>query len=98
MNRLFAIPALFAAVVLAACGGPAEISSPISGPGPVPYDERLVGTWYVIGGGDDEGVATLNVAPGGDGNLQVTGFYVVAAPRRDLAPGCAATADAHEHG
>lgn len=78
MNRLMLLPALFAAVVLAACDYPAEVSSPLSGPGPAPYDERLVGTWYVIGGGDETGVATLTAAPGDEGTLQVTGVYVVA--------------------
>ena len=50
MKRMSFLPALtVAAVVLAACSYPANVSSPISEPGLASYDERLVGTWYVIG-------------------------------------------------
>ncbi len=74
MNRLLLIPALLAAMVLAACEYPAEFSSPISEPGLASYDERLVGTWYMIEGDDDDvSAATLTVSPGKDGFLDVAG-------------------------
>lgn len=77
MNRMLIVPALFAAVVLAACTYPAEVSSPISEPGLASYDERLVGTWYIIGGDEKEvGAATLTAVPGRDGSIDVAGVWV----------------------
>ena len=73
MKRRFFLPALLAAVVLGACGPPANVSSPISEPGLASYDERLVGTWYIIGRHVPGETATLTAAPGKDGILDVAG-------------------------
>jgi hypothetical protein len=77
MKRLL-LPALtVAVVVLAGCDPPANVSSPISEPGLASYDERLVGTWYIIGRDELRGeAATLTVAPGKDGFLDVAGVWV----------------------
>ncbi len=62
MNRLSLIPALIAATVLAACDGPAFFQVPISEPGQVRYDERLIGSWYSFGD-DNHGVWLLRILP-----------------------------------
>lgn len=72
MKRLLLLPALIAAAVLAACTVPADISSPISAPGEVAYDERLIGTWNFAGedAKDKSAKAILiTIRPGGDGFL-----------------------------
>ncbi len=78
MKHLLFLPAItVAAVVLAACDIPANVSSPITEPGLASYDERLLGTWYAIESDvDDAIVATLTVTPGKDGILDVAGVLV----------------------
>jgi hypothetical protein len=82
MKRLFFLPALtVAVVVLAGCDSPANVSSSISEPGLASYDERLVGTWYMIGRFvPDErlrAAGTLTVSPGKDGIIDVAGVLAL---------------------
>ena len=55
MKRLFFLPAFLATLIVAACERPAEFSFPISEPGLASYDERLLGTWYIISGDEHAG-------------------------------------------
>jgi hypothetical protein len=70
MRRLLAIPALAAALLLAACDAPAEFRSPLSEPGSAPYDQRLIGRWYAIDGSGDEPLLLLVIEPGAEGGLE----------------------------
>lgn len=75
MKRLLSLPLLAATLLLAACDVPADIAAPISAPGLAAYDERLVGSWYILGAEEDEAdVAMLTITPGSDGSLDVAGF------------------------
>lgn len=54
-----------AALLLAACDGPAEFNAPLGPPGSAPYDERLIGQWYSLDPGD-KAIATLIIEPGAE--------------------------------
>jgi hypothetical protein len=70
-------------LLLVACSYPAEFGSPLSEPGATAYDERLLGTWFIVGGDRDEAVAgTLTAAEGEDGLLDVTGVFFDSKARR----------------
>lgn len=51
---------LVAALLLAACDGPAFFQAPISEPGQVRYDERLIGSWHSF---DEKGRVLLLLIP-----------------------------------
>ena len=55
MPRLLRASLLVAALFLAACDGPALFETPISEPGQVWYDDRLIGSWYSFGGRNWDG-------------------------------------------
>jgi hypothetical protein len=80
MKHLPLVPALLAATFLAACDSPALFEAPISEPGQVKYDERLIGSWYSFHF-DNHGVWLLRIQPGEDEDqgrldafLSYTGF------------------------
>ena len=60
MPRLLHASLLAAALSLAACDGPAFFQAPISEPGQVRHDQRLIGSWHSFG---DDGVALLEISP-----------------------------------
>ncbi|MDH3241623.1 MAG: hypothetical protein OEO83_13260 [Alphaproteobacteria bacterium] len=55
------------AALLPACVPPAEFAAPISEPGSVEHDRRLVGSWYALM--EDDAVIYLNIGESGDGLL-----------------------------
>lgn len=74
------IATALAALLLAACDGPAEFSAPLGPPGAAPYDERLIGRWYALEP-DDNGVAILIVKAGaGEGHLDAAFGYMIVEP------------------
>ena len=93
MPRRLHASLLAAALSLAACDGPAFFQAPISEPGQVRHDERLIGSWYSFGGdGDDDGVMLVRIsAPEGEDQDRLdavltlttvepaTGWYIVEA-------------------
>lgn len=79
MRSLMSLPALAAALLIAACDGPAEFAMPLSPPGTTPYDARLVGSWYAQAPGAD-GMAMLVVTPRADGVLDAAFGYMSIAP------------------
>lgn len=69
MRRLLMLPLIAAALLLAACDGPAEFTQPLGPPGAAPYDARLVGAWYSLGpgeGDEETGIAVLVIRPGAE--------------------------------
>lgn len=88
MRRLLSPPALAAALLLAACDVPAEFPAPISAPGLATYDARLVGSWYSIGGEEDELLAAmLSAIPAPEAGLDVSGFMTFLSRREDTVDG-----------
>jgi hypothetical protein len=68
------ILAIVVAPTLSACSYPAEFRFPLSAPGTVAYDDRLIGTWlWVNADGEGAGAATLTVRPVTEGILDIVG-------------------------
>ena len=71
-NLRVAILLIAVAVALTACNPPAEFSAPISEPGGVEYDKRLIGSWYALAeGNEDYTVIHLNIGVSREGLLNV---------------------------
>lgn len=75
MRNLPLLTAFVAAVLLAACDGPAEFAHPLSAPGTTPHDEQLIGRWYALAP-EADGVAMLEIAAREDGLLDAAFGYM----------------------
>ena len=71
---------VFAALVVVACGGPAEYLSPLGAPAPAAVQERLVGIWANI---DSEASIFLHINPTGQGDLAGQAVYTSTPGKRE---------------
>ena len=85
MTRITAL-LLTAASLLAGCDEPANVANPISEPGEVEIDPRMLGAWsWVAMDGDDElGTAQLMITPGAPGTVNVTGLWTAMSEHDDV--------------
>ena len=84
INLRVVIVLIAVAASLTACDPPAEFSAPISEPGGVEYDKRLIGSWYALAeGNEDYTVIHLNIGVSREGLLNVVAITPDNRPDRD---------------